>query len=287
MTSGTIDAHLHVWDLDAAEYSWLTPALPDLNRTFGFDEVIPELDACGVDRVVLVQAADNAADTEHMRAVADASERVAGIVAWLPLDRPDELTTRIAELRGDPRVVGIRCLIHDMADREWVLRPDVADGLDRVSEAGWSFDYVCSNPEPLVHVPALAYRHPDLRIVIDHLGKPPIGAGEDARLAWRSLILDAAVHPNVAAKLSGLASAVGGPDSWTVDTLRPIVDDALEVFGVERLMYGGDWPVSLLAGGYRRTFDGLAAALDGLSGPEREAVYGGSCRTWYRIDEER
>ena len=279
----TIDSHLHVWDLDAAEYPWLTPELGELYRTFTLDEVVPELDACGIDRVVLVQAADNPADTEHMRAVADANDRVAGIVAWLPLDQPEALPARIAELTADPRVVGVRCLIHDMADTEWALRPEVARGLELVSEAGWSFDYVSSHPAPLAHVPALAERHPELRIVIDHLGKPPIG-DEAARAGWRQLIAEAAARPTVAAKLSGLASSVGAADSWTVETLRPVVDDALELFGVDRLMYGGDWPVSLLAGGYRRTFDGLAAALDGLSPSERAAVYGGSCRTWYRID---
>jgi len=279
----TIDAHVHVWDLEAAEYPWLTPEFTALYRTFAFDEIVPELDACGIDRVVLVQAADDSADTEHMRAVADANPRVAGIVAWLPLDRPDQLPERIAELQADSRVVGIRCLIHDMADTEWVLRPEVGRGLDLVSEAGWSFDYVSSNPAPLAHVPALAERHPELRIVIDHLGKPPVGGDADARAEWRSLIAEAAARPTVAAKLSGLASSVGAPDSWTVDSLRPVVDHALEVFGVERLMYGGDWPVSLLAGGYRRTFEGLAAALDGLSASERAAVYGDTCRSWYRI----
>jgi L-fuconolactonase len=279
----TIDAHVHVWDLDAAEYSWLTPELTALYRTFAFDEVVPELDSRGIESVVLVQAADNSADTEHMRAVADANPRVAGIVAWLPLDRPDELPERIAELKADSRVVGIRCLIHDMADPEWVLRPEVGRGLDQVSEAGWSFDYVSSHPAPLAHVPALADRHPELRIVIDHLGKPPVGGDAAAHAEWRSLIAEAATRPTVAAKLSGLASSVGAPDSWTVDALRPVVDDALELFGAERLMYGGDWPVSLLAGGYRRTFDGLAVALTGLSTSELAAVYGDSCRSWYRI----
>ena len=281
--SETIDAHLHTWDLDAAEYSWLTPETGVLYRTYELSEVVPELDACGIDRVVLVQAADNDADTDHMRAVADANPRVAGIVGWVPLDREDLLPGRIAELRADPRIVGVRSLIHDMADTEWVLRPEVSHGLDLVSDAGWSFDYVTSGPAALAHVPAVADRHPGLRIVIDHLGKPPVGADDAARQEWRALIADAAARSNVAAKLSGLASSVGAPDSWSVDTLRPVVDDALELFGVDRLMYGGDWPVSLFAGGYRRTFDGLAAALDGLSSAEHSAVYGDTCRSWYRI----
>jgi L-fuconolactonase len=167
--------------------------------------------------------------------------------------------------------------------RSRAASPEVSRGLELVSEAGWSFDYVTSGPAALANVPALADRHPELRIVIDHLGKPPVGGDDAAHENWRSLIVDAAARPTVAAKLSGLASSVGAADSWTVDTLRPVVDDALEVFGVERLMYGGDWPVSLFAGGYRRTFDGLAAALDGLSDTERSAVYGDTCRSWYRI----
>jgi L-fuconolactonase len=204
-------------------------------------------------------------------------------VAWLPLAdaRLDEsLVMRLAT----GKVVGVRALIHDMPDPRWVLRDDVAVGLNRVASAGLAFDVVTSWSAALDLVPQLAAKHPLLRIVIDHLGKPPIGGDAAALAQWRALLRASAAFPNVAAKLSGLASSVGAADSWTVEDLRPVVAEAVDAFGPDRLMYGGDWPVCLLAGGYTRTFEGLGDALD-VSSAEREQIHHGTATTWYRLDE--
>lgn len=278
-----IDAHTHVWDLKQAPYRWLTPESRPLDRTYKLGELLPELRGVGVDAVVLVQADDHDGDTENMRRTADAHPEVAGIVAWMCLTDPSRLHRRLAELAEDPRVVGVRCLIHDMADPDWILRDDVSFGLGAVARAGLSFDYVTASPKALAHVPTLARRHPELRIIIDHLGKPPVGGSNDALAAWGALLADAARHGNVAAKLSGLYSAVGTLDSWNVDSLKPAVNEALDLFGAERLMYGGDWPVALVAGGYSRWFEGLAAVLRDLGDNELNAIYADTATAWYRL----
>jgi L-fuconolactonase len=221
--TGIVDAHTHIWNRSAGDYNWITPAFALIDHDFGLDDLAAERTALGVDHVVLVQAADTAGDTDRMLAEAAAHPEVAGVVVWLPLAAPEvcvELERRVAT----GRVVGVRALIHNMADREWVLRDDVAAGLDAVAAAGLSFDVVTSDPAALALVPRLAARHASLRIVIDHLGKPPVGGAPDEVDRWRDLLRAAAAAPTVAAKLSGLASSVGAADSWTRETLTPILD---------------------------------------------------------------
>jgi L-fuconolactonase len=268
-----IDAHQHVWDLERSPYRWLGPQVPQWNRTFTFDELRPQLVRNGVGATVLVQSDDDDRDTDLMLEVS-ASE-VAAIVAYVPLDRPERAAERLAELRKDPRVVGIRNLIHDLPDPDWILRPDVDEGLGVLEAADVTFDYVAVLPRHLEHVPTLSERHPGLRIVIDHLAKPPIG--EPDREPWWSLIETAAQNPLVHAKISGL---YGEP-------LQPYVDRALDVFGPNRLMYGGDWPISTAFGGYDRVFGSLADALAGLSDTDREQIYSRTAREFYRIPGTR
>jgi L-fuconolactonase len=158
-----------------------------------------------------------------------------------------------------------------------VLRPDVDEGLGLLAAAGLTFDYVAVLPRHLEHVPTLSERHPDLRIVIDHLSKPPIGKAD--REPWWSLIAAAAENPLVHAKVSGLYPATAA--------IQPFVDRALELFGPSRLMYGGDWPISVAYGGYDAVFAGLRAALSGLPAADREQIWSGTARRFYRIDDSR
>jgi L-fuconolactonase len=273
-----IDAHLHVWDPALAPYPWLGPALASIDRRVAFEEIEPSLRAHRVDGVILVQAADDARDTEHMLAVADRYPAVVGVVAWIPLDEPERAATELERLRQDPRVVGVRALIHDQADPDWILRPDVDAGLGVLAAAGVPFDYVTAGPTALAHIPAIAGRHPELSIVVDHLGKPPMDdAGSFAR--WRELLSSCADTPRVTAKLSGLY----GPDA----AVRESVDVAIELFGADRLMYGSDWPMSELADGPEHAWDVLAAALAGLSPEDRDAVYGGTATRVYSVPGTR
>jgi L-fuconolactonase len=277
-----IDAHQHVWDLTRAPYPWLGPHVPLWNRTFGFEELVPHLTRNGVAATVLVQSDDDDGDTDLMFEVADAHPTVVAIVAYLPLDRPEHAAARLSELRRDDRVVGIRNLVHHKADPDWLVSASVDEGLAVLEEGDTAFDFVSNLPRHLEHVPTVSERHPGLRIVIDHLAKPPIGARDVE--PWWSLIAAAAQNPLVSAKISGLY-----PDSgeWTVDGIRRFVDRALEVFGPERLMFGGDWPISVASGGYDRVFAGLRSALSGLDAEEASHVWSGTARRVYRIEPAR
>lgn len=282
MLDGTrvVDAHQHLWDLDSGGYGWLGPELGAINRSFTFQEAEPLAAAAGVDDVILVQADDTLADTEAMIAAADAWPRVAGIVGWAPLVDRAALPAILERYAEDRRIVGIRHLMHDEPDPDWVVSTEVAHGLAALQEAGLAFDLVPVLPRHLEHVPTLATRYPDLTLVIDHLAKPPVATGEFT--AWSELIAAAASFPNVSAKISGLDTAAA-PDNYTVDAIAPYVQHALKHFGAERLMFGSDWPVSVLAGGYAKWWSTVNAVLAEVERTDRAMVLGGSARSIYRL----
>lgn len=281
--TGVIDAHQHVWNLERAAYAWLTPEAGVLHRSIGMEEVLPEFAVAGVTGSVLVQAADDDDDTDLMFEVAARHPLVLGVVGYVPLHEPARAAERLAELRRRPRFCGVRNLIHDRPDPLWLRRPDVDESLGLLAAAGVPFDVVGVLPEHLEAVLEISERHPDLDLVIDHLNKPPIGT--DAWEPWASLIARAAENPRVHGKLSGLYAATGDPAAWSVDSVRPVVDHALEVFGADRLMYGGDWPVSLIAGGYTRVWQGLSELLADLTVAERDAILAGTARRFYTLPE--
>ncbi len=279
-----IDAHQHVWDLSRARYDWLGPALGPINRTITQAEALPRLRGAGVDGVVLVQSADNREDTDYMLATAEQYPEVVAVVGYVPLEDPAATADRLAELAENPLVVGIRNLIHDRADADFLLRDDVNESLALIGEAGLAYDVVSVLPRHLEHVPVLAERHPELRMVIDHLSKPPIGLADHE--PWWTLIERAAAYPNVFAKVSGLYPGHDLTD-WSTETIRPYVARALDVFGADRLMYGGDWPISVLAGDYDLVWAGLRPLFDELGESDRSAVLAGTAIEFYRISPTR
>ncbi|GLI26647.1 metal-dependent hydrolase [Agromyces rhizosphaerae] len=280
-----IDTHQHIWDPKRAAYEWLGPDLAEIDRPIYFDELRHELRDAGVDFTVQVQSADDPDDTALMIESASMHPEVAGIVGYAPIDRPEECAATIEAWAGDSLMVGVRTLIHNQADPDWLLRPDVDEGLSVLEGYGLAFDVVSVLPRHLEHVPVIAERHPDLRLVIDHLSKPPIGLAD--REPWWSLIAAAAEHPNVHAKISGLYSATGDPAAWTTELVEPFVDRAVEVFGFDRLMYGGDWPISILAGGYTRVWNGLRPIFERFAPHEREQVLGRTAASFYRLSPAR
>lgn len=280
MSEPIVDTHLHLWHPEAGHYQWLAGAPDVLNRPYELDDSAEDRAGLGITGVVLVQADDDDADTEAMLAVAEASPEVMGVVGYVPLHEPDVAVARLAELHSRPALVGIRNLIHDRPDPDWVLRPDVTEGLALVERAGLPFDLVTNRARHLDHIPTLGERFGDLTLVIDHLGKPPIGesVGQER---WREQMRIAASNPKVVAKLSGLY----GPDSTPVgtDELRGWIATALELFGPDRLMVGSDWPVSELAGGYRTVTAQVLDLVAELAGSQAPAILSGTARRTYGL----
>jgi L-fuconolactonase len=288
--SPVVDAHQHFWTYGTYQTSWMEappyagdPAFRPLRRSFQPEDLIPELRAAGVHCTVTIEAADYPAENAALLANARAHEWIAGVVGWVPLAHPRNLERVLDAYVGEQALVGIRHLINVEPDPDWIIRPDVLLGLQVVAARGLTFDYVGILPRHLEHVPVVARCIPDLRIVIDHLGKPPIAAGELE--PWGSLLARAARMPNVFAKLSGLDT--GRPDAWTVADIAPYIDRALELFGPERLMFGSDWPVADLRGGYGKVWRETSLALACLSRDERDRILGGTAVDFYRLTLKR
>lgn len=273
-----VDSHLHVWDLARPGYEFLVghELLP---RRFVVADVASELDRAGVDRVVLVQAADTTDDTELMLEVARTDDRVAGVVGWVPMLRPDLADATLERWSTRP-IVGVRHMVHRDPDPDLLRRPEVGETLELLAGRGLAFDVCAETPHLLGLVPEMADRHPHLTFVVDHLGKPPIrDAGWQP---WADLLAAAAAAPNVVAKLSGLNTAAE-PGAGHL-AFQPYVDHALEVFGPERLMYGGDWPFARFGSpDYTHVWTDLLATIAGLDPGAREQVLSGTATRVYRL----
>ncbi len=276
----TIDAHVHVWDLTRAQYPWLTPEIGDLYRSIDFAEIEPQLAARGIEGAILVQASDEAADTAVMLDAARRNSAILGVVAWTPLDSPERVEEDARAFASEPLVVGIRNLVHERP-AGWVRRPEVVEGLGVLAAHDLPLDFPTATHPALADVVWIGEHQPGLALVIDHLGKPPIGGTEAEHREWRALITECAQNPRVVAKVSGLYAAHGDLAGWTDTHVRRVIDDALEIFGANRLLYGGDWPISELAGGYARTWESVSGILASLSDDEQFAVLEGTARRVY------
>jgi len=276
-----VDAHQHFWDLEQVALPWPTPEDGPLYRAYGWADLAPLLGATGIDATVLVQAGDCREDTEFLLDIASRHREVVGVVGWVPLEQADDAERMLAEHLKHPKFVGVRALIHTMPDREWLLRPDVNEGLAVLERHHVPYDVVSVLPSELCHVRTLSERHPDLRMVIDHLSKPPIGL--DDIEPWRTLMRQVAENPNVFAKISGLYPATGSLEAWSAETVGPFIHEALEVFGADRLMFGSDWPVAVVAGGYIKVWEELSRVFAELSDPEREAILGRTAVGFYGL----
>lgn len=278
-----IDAHLHLWNLGQSDYAWLRGSGTEaIARTIEWAELAPFLERNGISRAVLVQSDDSDGDTDYLLNVAASQEQVSGVVIYVPLHRPAEAAKRLDRLKADDQpVVGVRNLIHDRPDPDWLLRPEVNEGLAMLAERDIPLDIPSVLPRHLEHIATLSRRHSRLRMVIDHLSKPPIKAGNDGE--WRSLLAAAAASRNVYAKVSGLYPAAGRLDDWDVADIRPAFEFAYQTFGPERLMYGSDWPVSVLAGGYDRVWRALSALFGSLDPAARDAILARTATSFYGL----
>jgi L-fuconolactonase len=272
-----IDAHQHFWRPVRADYGWLTPALAPIYRDFEPADLRPLLARTGVDATVLVQAAPTVAETRFLLELAAATDFVAGVVGWAPLDAP-EAADVLADLARDRRLRGVRPMLHDIPDVDWMLRPELTAGLRAIAALDLTFDALVRPPH-LPNLLRLLDRHPDLRVVIDHGAKPEIAAGR--RQPWAEDMARLARDTRARVKLSGLVTEDG--PGWSVERLRPYVDHLLDTFGPDRLIFGSDWPVVTLRAGYADWLAAAEALLAGLERPAREGVLGLNAVACYRL----
>lgn len=270
-----IDAHQHFWRLSRGDYGWLTPALGAIYRDFLPEDLAPLLAATGMEKTILVQAAPSVAETEFLLKLARNTPFVAGVVGWADFTAPSACST-LKRLAADPLLVGLRPMIHDMPDPDWMLRPELGQALQAMQREGLVFDALV-RPQHLSRLLTLADRHPELTIVIDHGAKPRIAEGNLD--PWRADMAALGARGTLHCKLSGIVTEAG--DSWDQDKLHPYVDHLISTFGPSRLIFGSDWPVCTLATPYEDWLATAEACCDGLRLEERAAIFGGNAERVY------
>ncbi|PZU12236.1 MAG: amidohydrolase [Sphingobium sp.] len=271
-----IDAHQHFWRLDRGDYHWLTEDMTALYRDFGPNDLEPHLGIGRIEATIAVQAAPTEEETEFLLDMAANHNWIAGVVGWADLEATNAVT-RIARLARRDRLVGLRPMLQDLPDVNWISRASIAPALRAMEMHGLVLDaLVRAEQIDLIH--DLAWRHPGLVIVLDHAGKPPLMKD---LTEWRASIARLANCPNVYVKLSGLLTeATDGADARS---LRPLYDNLLFAFGASRLLWGSDWPVVTSKANYAQWLKMAERLIAGLSESERDAVMGGNAAHVYGI----
>ncbi len=274
-----IDAHQHYWQPARGDYDWMPKDDPVLARPYGPADLAPQLAAHDITHTVLVQAAATVNETEYMLGLADGTPHVAAIVGWIDFERPSDLG-HLKRLADHPKFAGVRPMIQDIPDDDWMLRDDIQWAFRALSDLGLTFDAL-GFPRHLANFHTILTRYPGLRTVVDHCMKPQIrDHSADSFRHWAdgiSRLADAGAY----CKFSALVTEAN-PD-WTVADLQPYAEHVFRAFGAERVMWGSDWPVVRL----RCEYDTWRAAAEQLtatlSEPEKGWIFGGTASEFYRL----
>jgi L-fuconolactonase len=276
-----VDAHHHVWDLTVREQSWMVgPELDPIRRNFSLEDLAPLAATADVTSTVLVQTVGQVEETVEFLELAAGNDLVAGVVGWVDLTAPD-IADVLAGLLARPDgsyLKAIRHQVHDEPDVNWLLRPDVQRGLTAVAEAGLAYDLLTKTP----HLPAAVEtvrNHPDLTFVLDHISKPVIGEPLDP---WATELRSLAALPNVTCKLSGMVTEAPWT-TWKPSDLQPYADVVLTAFTPNRVMFGSDWPVCLLAATYAEVLETAQTLTNSLTPTEQTALFTTTATTTYNL----
>lgn len=277
-TRPVVDAHHHLWRYSPEEYPWIGERMHILRRDFTVRDLAQVTEAAGVTHTVVVQARQSLQETRDLLAAAHASERIAGVVGWLPLTAPAALDHALEALAPEALLRGARHVVQDEA-AGFLDRADVNDGLKTLIRHGLSYDLLLQAGQ-LSEATRCVDRNPSGTFVLDHAAKPRIATGELDE--WSRDLHALSRRSNVVCKLSGLVTEAVW-DRWSLDTLRPWLDATVDAFGPDRLLAGSDWPVCLVAVSYQRWWQTLAAYFAPFSSSERAAIFGGNATRVYRL----
>jgi L-fuconolactonase len=273
----TIDSHQHFWKYTPAEYPWMKPEWP-IRRDFLPPDLAPLLKAAGLDGCVAVQAQQTVAEARWLLSLADAHPIIKGVVGWVDL-QSDRVEEQLAELARHPRFVGVRHVVQDEPDDNFMLRPAFQRGIGKLRQFNLAYELLVF-PKQLPAAIQLVANFPEQRFVLDHIAKPPIAAGTLS--PWREQLRELAKAPNVWCKVSGMVTEAKW-DGWRADDFRPYLDVVFAAFGVGRLMFGTDWPVATLAGSYEQVHRLAADYTQSLSPEARAQFFGGNAAEFYRL----
>jgi len=274
--TANVDSHQHFWRLDRGDYGWLTPDLKPIYRDRLPADLAPELSRAGVGATIAVQAAPTVAETRFLLQLAREHSFIAGVVGWADFESAGAAAA-IGELAADVNLVGLRPMIQDIPDPEWMLRQELDPAFEAMVDHGLVFDALVK-PQHLPALRELSARYPDLTMVLDHAAKPPLAGGDLG--GWKRDIAALAESSEIVCKVSGLVTEAGNADA---PTFLECTDHLLETFGPQRLLWGSDWPVCELVCSYEDWRHTSGILFNTLSFSEREQVNSAVARKTYGI----
>lgn len=273
-----VDAHQHFWNFDPVRDAWITDRMSVLKRDYLPDDLRPELARNGVDATIAVQADQSESETRFLLELAERHSFIAGVVGWVDL-RSSRVAERLEYFSQFDKLVGFRHIVQAEPDELFLLHQDFVRGLRQLQPYGYTYDLLVY-PRQLSAAVELTARLPEQAFVLDHIGKPEIGNGH--RGGWRQQIRELGVHPNVYCKLSGIVTEADWKN-WTPGLCKPYLDAVFEAFGPQRLMFGSDWPVCLLAGNYSQVIALVRDYIRQCSPENEDAILGMNAMRFYRI----
>ena len=278
-----IDAHHHLWQPARGDYDWMPKDNATLNRAYAPQDLSGHLADHGIDGTVMVQAAASVEETEYMLGLADATPWIKGVVGWVDFENPGHLH-HLTRLSAHPKFRGVRPMIQDIPDVDWMLREDIQWAYRALIDLDLTFDAL-GFPQHIPNFLTLATRYPEMRMVYDHCMKPQIRdqqQGQDAFGPWADGMSKLAEDTSGCVKFSALVTEAD--DGWDIEDIRPFAKHILAAFGPDRVMWGSDWPVCRLQAEYGDWHDMAQTLTDHLSDDVRSSIFSETARRFYRLD---
>ena len=284
-----IDSHQHFWDIGKFSYPWMS-GVPQLKRNFLPQDLKPHLDSCGINKSIIVQADTSVEETIWLLEIADNHDFIAGVVGWVDLES-DDVEYVVEKLSSNSKLIGIRHLVHDEIENDWILRPKVIRGLKVLASVGLSYDLLV-RPVHLKFIPELMELVPDLRAVVDHIAKPNIFKHEIE--SWESDLEEVAKIDGIYCKFSGMVTEADYSEWSSFQDQNELIDEisrhiapyaqiVKKLFGIDRLIWGSDWPVCTLAVPYEVVYSAALKSLGNLNQQEKKLLLSGNAMSFYRL----
>jgi L-fuconolactonase len=273
-----IDSHQHFWQYDPAAHTWMTDAMPGLKRDFMPGDLAPLLNQIGFDGCIAVQARQSIDETNWLLKLAEGNEFIKGVVGWVDLRSPT-IEQVLSRYSNQAKLVGVRHVVHDEADDNFMLHPAFQNGITALKEFNLNYDLLLF-PKHIPVALKLVEKFPEQTFVLDHIAKPFISRMEIS--PWREDLKELAKHPNVFCKLSGMVTEAKW-NQWKEDDFIPYLDIVTELFGTSRIMIGSDWPVCTLSGSYSDTMNVVINYTSQFSKEISDGILGGNCIEIYKL----
>jgi L-fuconolactonase len=274
-----IDAHQHFWRFNPIRDAWITEEMAAIRRDFLQCDLEPELEACGVDGTIAVQANQSEAETEFLLGLAEGNARIAGVVGWVDLQSPD-VERRLEHFSRFKKLRGVRHVAQAEPDDRFLVRPEFLRGVEKLKEFGLTYD-ILIYPRQLAAAIELVGRFPDQKFVVDHLAKPEIKVKKIE--PWAAKTREIATNPNVYCKVSGMVTEADW-QNWKLDDFEPYLDVVFDAFGPQRLMFGSDWPVCTIAASYGKVKNVVESYVDRHTPHAKSAIFGDNVKCFYSTE---